>query len=269
MKKLIIVTLLLLAPSFTFAAGGSVALDHVDIDLSNKASLQRGFKYVANYCLSCHNAAYSRYSRVGADLGISQAQLESEMIFTRDEMDKRDKQGALMKVAIPSRYAKASFGVVPPDLSLLTRSRGADWVYTYLRSFYVDESRPFGVNNVAFPNVGMPHVLWELQGWQGYAEHHEEVSAEKHDGGENAHHAEAPPGEHEMPQEEGLYMIEPGELTTYEYDAVVQDIVNFMVYLSEPTQAKRKAIGVWVMAFLFVLFILAYLLKKEYWKDIH
>ncbi|MGV6816292.1 MAG: cytochrome c1 [Thiotrichales bacterium] len=269
MKKIIsILALLLLMPASSMAAGGSVPLDHVDIDLSNKASLQRGFKYVVNYCLSCHNAAYSRFSRVGEDLGIDQKLLENEMIFTRDEMDKRNKQGALMKVAIPARYAKASFGTVPPDLSLLTRSRGPDWIYTYLRSFYVDESRPFGVNNVVFPNVGMPHVLWELQGWQGYADphaHHEEAKE-----AESSAHGEAQPADAEAPvHESGLYLIKPGKLTPYEYDAVVTDIVNFMEYLSEPSQMKRKTVGIWVMLFLVVLFVLAYLLKKEYWKDIH
>lgn len=265
MKKLISITLLLLSPALTYATGSSVPVDHVDIDLSNKASLQRGFKYVTNYCLSCHNAAYSRYSRVGADLGISEKQLETEMIFTRDEIDKRNKEGALMKVAIPERYAKAAFGTVPPDLSLLARSRGADWIYTYLRSFYLDESRPFGVNNVIFPNVGMPHVLWELQGWQGYVDaHHVEAAADGHGDG---HETDADDGG--KPQESGLYQIEPGQLAPYEYDAVVTDIVNFMVYLSEPGQTKRKVIGVWVLAFLFILFMLSYLLKKEYWKDIH
>ncbi len=267
MKKLVIVTLLGLLPVLSWASSGHTQLDHIDIDLNNKASLQRGFKYFANYCFSCHGAAYSRFSRVGADLGISSDLLKQEFIFTRDEIGKRNKPGALMTVAMPHRYATSSFGTVPPDLSLVVRSRSADWVYTYLRSFYLDASRPLGVNNIVFPNVGMPHVLWELQGWQAKAEHSAAV-AETADAHEAAP-ASSEEGNQVVTHGNGLYLAVPGELSGFEYNAVVYDIVNFMTYLSEPGQQKRKLIGFWVMGFLGIFFILAYLLKKEFWKDVH
>ena len=247
MKKLIL-SVLLLAPTFGFASGGGVALDKANVDLSNTASLQRGFKYFGSYCMSCHGASYSRYNRVGRDLGITDAQLLENAIFTRDEKGEREKVGALMKVAMQPSYAKEAFGTNPPDLSVIARSRSADWLYTYLRGFYLDSSRPFGVNNTAFPDVGMPHVLWELQGWQEKQEAHGD---EHHGGGVE------------------LKLVEGGSQTPAEYDRTVRDIVGFLVYLGEPAQAARKQYGLYVLLFLFLLFIPAYFLKKEYWKDIH
>ncbi len=241
------------------AAGGGhhgVPLQKADINLDNKASLQRGFKYVVNYCLSCHAASYARFNRVGRDLGISDKQLKENLIFTSNERGEQSKVGDLMKVAIPKTYAKEAFGTVPPDLSLLTRSRGADWIYTYLKSFYRDDSRPFGVNNLVFPDVGMPHVLWELQGWQEKVTHNA--------GGE---HAEDGHGEnHETVT---LELVEPGKLTPAEYDQVARDITNFMAYLAEPVQQQRKRIGFFVLLYLALFFVVAYFLKKEYWKDVH
>jgi len=226
-------------------------LQHADINIANKASLQRGYKYVTNYCLSCHAASYSRYNRVGRDLGISDDQLKENLIFTSNERGEQSKVGDLMKVAISKTYAKEAFGTVPPDLSLLTRSRGVDWVYTYLKSFYLDESRPFGVNNLVFPDVGMPHVLWDLQGWQEKRTHVED------DG--HGH-------EHETVS---LELVEQGSKTPAEYDQIIRDITNFMAYLGEPAQQKRKTIGFIVLLFLVIFFVAAYFLKKEYWKDVH
>ncbi len=252
MKKLILIVFLL-TPLSGFANSGHIHLDAANIDPSNTASLQRGFKYFANYCLSCHSAAYSRYNRVGKDLGIPDNLLSEEIIFTRDADGEKTKPGYLMKAAITKRFAGKAFGTAPPDLSLVVRSRGADWLYTYLRGFYLDDSRPFGVNNTAFPDVGMPHVLWELQGWQ--------AKKASHEGEEEAEHG------HEGSS--ALELAEPGQQTPAEYDKTVRDIVNFMSYLAEPAKSKRQSIGVLVMLFLLVFLVLSYFLKKEYWKDIH
>ena len=228
------------------AAGGTgVHLDHAAIDISNKASLQRGAKYYVNYCLSCHSAKYSRYKRVGDDLDLTTLQVEDNFIFTDNKV--RDH----MVVALRVRDANTWFGTMPPDLSLIARAKGADWVYTYLRTFYLDETRPMGVNNLVLPNASMPHVLWELQGWQK---------------------AVYKPGETDAagtPILDRLELVEPGKLTPEEFDKAVLDLVNFLVYLSEPAQLKRQQIGLWVLAFLLLFFIVAYLLKKEFWKDVH
>ncbi len=254
MKKRILSTLvlafgLLFVSSSLYAAGGSnIPLDSADIDLSNKESLQRGLKYYVSYCLSCHSANYSRYNRVARDLGITDAQMVENIIFTRDEREEMDKVGSLMKIAMRPLYGREAFGTHPPDLTVISRSHGADWLYTYLRSFYVDSSRPFGANNTTFPGVGMPHVLWELQGWQ----EKKEVFDEKG---------------HSVGTE--LIIVRPGSESPAEFDQTVRDIVNFLVYLGEPAQEVRKQIGLYVLLFLFILFIPAYYLKKEYWKDIH
>ena len=166
MRKLITALLLAVAPSLVLAGGGGIQLDHADIDVSNKEAIQRGAKTFVNYCLSCHSAAYMRYNRLGADAGISDQQLKDNLIFTRDKKGEQTKVGALMTIAMTEDYAKEAFGTKIPDLTVTSRSRGADWLYTYLRTFYVEAGRPTGHNNKAFPDVGMPNVLWELQGVQ-------------------------------------------------------------------------------------------------------
>ncbi len=244
MKRLIILSFLLLASPVSVLASGGAHLEKADVDLSNKASLQRGFKYFNNYCSGCHSTALSRYSRVGADLGIPDDVLKSEVIFSRDERGEPDKVGVYMKAAMKEIDASEAFGKAPPDLSVVARSRGADWIYTYLRSFYLDPSRPLGVNNVVFPNVGMPHVLWQLQGWQVKKESDEHGAAE-------------------------LSMVSPGSVPPVQYDQIVRDITNFLTYMAEPARDSRQKIGIFVMLFLFVFFVSAYFLKKEYWKDVH
>lgn len=245
MKKLLL-SLLLLVPVSSFAAGGNIHLESADIDPDNKASLQRGFKYFMNYCFSCHGASYSRYNRVGADLGITDQQMKDNIIVTRDAKGDQTKVGSLMEVAMTNEYGKEAFGTKVPDLSVISRARGADWIYTYLKGFYLDPSRPYGVNNTAFPDVGMPHVLWDLQGWQ-----------EKVDHGKDHHGA---------PE---LKLVSPGSQSAAEYDQTVRDITNFLVYLGEPAAQTRKSIGVFVLLFLLILLVPSYLMKKEYWKDIH
>ena len=243
MKHWIFGLMLLLGPlGGAWASGVGVHLDKAPVDVSNTPSLQRGAKYFVNYCLSCHSAQYSRFLRVGTDLGLSPELVEKYLIFTDAKV--RDH----MKAVMTPSDAKEWFGAAPPDLTLMARAKGPDYVYTYLRSFYLDDSRPFGVNNLVLHNASMPHVLWRLQGWQipEYEEEHGHTTIK------------------------GLTPVKgSGLLTPEEYDAVVADLVNFMAYLSEPAQLERKKIGIWVLLYLAVLGVLAYLLKKEYWKDVH
>ncbi len=251
MKRLILTGLMLLAAPVSLLASGGMHLDKADIDLSNKASLQRGFKYFTNYCYGCHSLSLTRYSRIGEDLDIPKDILQSEVIFARDEKGEPVKVGNYMKTAMRKSYGDQAFGKAPPDLSVVARARGSDWIYTYLRSFYLDPSRPFGVNNTAFDNVGMPHVLWELQGWQV-------LKKSEHEHGEGNHGG---PGK--------LELAVPGSVSPVEYDQVVRDITNFLTYMAEPVREKRLTTGIFVMLFLFVFFVAAYFLKKEYWKDVH
>lgn len=242
----------LCAPGFALAAGGGdIELDDADIDLGNKASLQRGVKYYVNYCMGCHSLEYSRYNRVAADLGIPEDLVQENLIFTRDRKGELSKVGEKMTIAMDTSDAAEWFGAAPPDLTLIARVDGPDFLYTYLRTFYLDPSRPLGVNNLAFPNVGMPHVLWPLQGWQKKV-----VETEVDEDGH----------EHEV---ERLEIVQAGTLTPAEYDQVVRDIVAFLTYVAEPAQLDRYRLGVWVLLFLAVFFVFAYYLKKEYWKDVH
>ncbi|WP_057956410.1 cytochrome c1 [endosymbiont of Ridgeia piscesae] len=229
-----------------FASGGGVHLDDADIDLSDEASLQRGAKYFVNYCLSCHSAKFQRYNRMARDLGLTEEEVKQNLMFTTDKI------GNTMTIAMPQEQAEAWFGTAPPDLSVIARARGVDWLYTYFRSFYVDESRPFGVNNIVFPDVGMPHVLWELQGPQ------KAVFRTEQDAAGNETHVF-----------DKFEQIAPGKLSPGEYDDVARDLTAFLSYVGEPIQMKRKSMGIWVLLFIAAFFVLAYMLKKEYWKDVH
>lgn len=246
--KKMLFTLLLVATG-AFAAGDEVKLDRVPSDEHNLISLQRGAQVFVNYCLNCHNANYMRYNRL-QDLGLSEQQIRDNLILTNAKV------GDLMKIAMEPKESKAWFGTSPPDLTVIARSRsshagsGADWLYTYLRSFYRDPNRPTGWNNVVYPNVAMPHVLWELQGEQMLKE-------------------EKAPGPGYMKTEHKLVVGKPGTMTSIEYDQVVADLVNYMSYMAEPARHDRKTIGIYALMFLGVMFIFAYLLKKAYWKDIH
>jgi len=237
-------------------AGHGAALQSANINLDDKDSLQRGAKYFVNYCMGCHSLKFSRYNRVAKDIGLNSdagftddqvaSFLKENLIFTRDEDGKLVKTGSLMTNAYSPKAAAEAFGTSVPDLSLVGRSRGADWIYSYLKGFYLDDSRPMGVNNTVFPKVGMPHVLADLQGYQ-VLEHSEG-------------------GEHETPK---LVLAKPGKLSAGEYDRVVRDLTGFLTYVSEPAQLSRKMWGVLTLLFLIVLFGFAYALSKEYWKDIH
>lgn len=243
MKKLILVIFTVL-PTLVFAAGGNVKLDHGHYDQTDKASLQRGAQLFMNYCFGCHQMQYQRYQRTFNDLGIPEKMGMENLMFTGEKV------GEHKKNAMPVKDAAKWFGAPPPDLTLVARVRTPDWVYTYLRSFYADESRPFGVNNTVFPEVGMPHVLQDLQGSPVKATEKRMVDGAMVD----------------MPV--GIRAT-GGKLSAEEYDMAIQDLVNFLVYTGEPMILQREGIGRWVIAFLIVFTLFAYLLKKEYWRDIH
>ncbi len=221
-------------------------LAHVNVDLGDTASLQRGARLFVNYCVSCHSAAYMRYNRIAADLGIPEEMIESSLMFTSDKV------GDPMVAAMRSQDAESWFGVPPPDLSVIARSRGADWLYTFLTSFYLDDSRPTGVNNVVFPDTAMPHVLGELQGFQRAIYHEEEtVHGDK------------------VQRIVGLEPAIAGQESVREFRRSARDLVNFLTYVGEPARLVRYKVGAWVIAFLVLFACAAYLLKKEYWRDVH
>jgi ubiquinol-cytochrome c reductase cytochrome c1 subunit len=242
MKK--ILALLALLPALGFAATGHVQLDRAPINLHDKLSLQRGAQVFVNHCLNCHSATAMRYTRLG-DLGLTEAQIKENLLFTGEKV------GEPMTAAMPPAVAKAAFAVVPPDLSLVGRSRGSDWLYTYLRSFYRDPASKSGWNNAIFPNVAMPHVLWEYQGDQVL------VVTEKMD-----------PISGDMKVTRRLVIDRPGKLSALDYDRQVADLVNYLTYMAEPAQTDRKQWGVLVLFFLAGFFVLALMLKNEYWKDV-
>jgi ubiquinol-cytochrome c reductase cytochrome c1 subunit len=215
-------------------------------DITNMASLQRGARNFVNYCMGCHSARYVRYGRLGKDLGLSEQQVIDNLMFTGERIHDT------MKISMRPEDAARWFGTTPPDLSLIARSRGPDYIYSFLKSFYLDPSRPTGVNNRVMPQTAMPHVLWELQGLQ------EAV----YDGESDAEHAVV----HKRFKE--FRTVQPGTMTPKEYDDFVRDTVNFLAYIGEPMQLERRSIGFRVLAFLLVFFLFAYFLKKEYWKDV-
>jgi len=250
-RKLIVAAVACLLPVFAQAAGGGY-LETVHIQPSNKASLQRGSRTYVNYCIGCHSLNYLRYNRMANDLGLPADIVEENLIFTSDENGEHHKVTDMMHSAMTTEYGKGAFGAAPPDLSLIARSRGVDWLYTYLKTFYVDESRTgTGHNNLAFPDVGMPNVMWELQGLQ------RPIYTEADDGHESTHKVF-----------EGFEQVTEGTLSAAEYDKVVRDLVNFLHYAAEPGRAQRISMGIWVMLFLFVFTAGAYVLKKEWWRDV-
>lgn len=236
MKNKILLVLALLLPLMAIANEG-VKLDRAPIDPNNQASLQRGAKTFVNYCLNCHSAAYMRYNRL-QDIGLTDEQIKSNLMFAGEKV------GDTMTVSMPKADAKVWFGVTPPDLSVEARARGADWLYSYLRGFYRDDTRPTGWNNVVYDKVAMPHVLWSLQGEQIL----------KIDEKTDTHH---------------LVLEKQGTMTPAEYDATIADLVNYLVFMAEPFKERDKNLGLLVLAFLGLMFVLAYYLKKEFWKDIH
>jgi len=221
-----------------FAAGGG-ALEYANVNIRDTAATQRGARLFVNYCLSCHSASYMRYNRIAEDLGLDEDLVMENLVFADAKI------GDTMDVAMRADDAEAWLGKAPPDLSVISRSRGADWLYTYLLTFYQDETGSW--NNRALPNASMPHVMWQQQGIQ------KPVYA-THDGEEVIDH---------------LVLAEPGLMTPEEYQDSVRDLVTFMEYLGEPAKVKRKNTGVWVLLFLALFALIAYALKAEYWRDVH
>jgi ubiquinol-cytochrome c reductase cytochrome c1 subunit len=236
--------LLLPAASVSVSAAGGGALEHSGVNVNDTASLQRGAKWYANYCLSCHSISYMRYNRLADDLDLSEDMVMQNLVFSNAKF------GETMDIAMDPEQAKKWFGKTPPDLSLIGRSRGADWLYAYLRGFYQDETG--GWNNTHLPNASMPHVLWRLQGIQTpmYRQETDEAGYT-----------------HEVIDH--FVVTTPGTQSAEEYDETARDIAAFLTYAGEPAQLKRKGIGVWVVIFLAFFTFIAYLLKAEYWRDVH
>jgi ubiquinol-cytochrome c reductase cytochrome c1 subunit len=276
MKRLLAFFLVL--PGLALASAGGIKLDTAPVDLNNLPSLQRGAQVFVNYCLNCHSASYMRYNRL-SDLGLTEQQIKDNLMFAADKV------GETMNVAMRMSDAKVWFGAPPPDLTVIARSRGPDWLYTYLRTFYRDADRVTGWNNLAFPSVGMPHALYELQGVRPLVI--EEVAELKDDGGKSTgafskrittydssgvrsdkleklagsnHHAST-----------SFAWGEPAnaKVTPAQYDQLVGDLVNYLVYMGEPAANKRLQVGIYVMLFLIVLIVVTRLLKQAYWKDLH
>jgi ubiquinol-cytochrome c reductase cytochrome c1 subunit len=252
MKKLIlglITALCLMAGAHASSAGG-VAWDKAPVDTSDMPSLQNGAKLFVNYCLNCHSAAYMRYNRL-QDIGFTTEQIKDNLLFATDKV------GDTMKAAIDPKQAKEWFGANPPDLSVIARSRavpgqgsGADYLYTYLRSYYSDDTKATGWNNRVFPSVGMPHVLWELQGKRRPIIDHE------------VEHG------HEVEIFKGWEQLTPGSMTPLQYDRAVGDLVNYLQWMGEPAQNTRVRVGVWVLIFLLVLTVFTWRLNAAFWKDV-
>ena len=250
MKKFILALTTFLALSgAAHAASGGLAWDKAPVNTSDTASLQHGAKLFVNYCLNCHSAAYMRYNRL-QDIGFTTEQIKDNLLFTTEKV------GEVMKSAIDPKQAKEWFGANPPDLTVIARSRaghggtGADYLYTFLRTFYPDETKATGWNNLVFPSVGMPHVLWELQGqrrpvYETHKEHGHDVQTFK-----------------------GWEQVAPGALTPLQYDQAVGDLVNFLQWMGEPAQNTRVRVGVWVLLFLLGFTIITWRLNAAYWKDV-
>jgi ubiquinol-cytochrome c reductase cytochrome c1 subunit len=234
----------MLAGTAAQAAEGAAELMRAGNDIHNAASLQRGARNFMNYCSGCHSAQFVRYNRIAADLQIPEAELKANLMFTGE------RPFDTIKTSMHAEDARRWFGNVPPDLSLIARSRGTDYVYTFLKTFYADPTKSTGVNNLALPGTAMPHVLAPLQGLQVA-----EFEAVQHGGTT-------------LQQFRQFQLAQPGTLTPAQYEEFVRDTVNFLDYIGEPVQAKRQRMGVWVMLFLLLFTVLAWLLKKEYWKDV-
>ncbi|WP_454723372.1 MULTISPECIES: cytochrome c1 [Cupriavidus] len=246
MKKLLSILALAgacFAAAPAMASEGGYPLEPAPVQTSDLSSLQRGAKLFVNYCLNCHGASMMRYNRL-KDIGLTDDQIRENLLFSGDKV------GDVMTIAMQPKEAKAFFGATPPDLSVIARARGDDWLYTYLRTFYRDDNRATGWNNLVFPSVGMPHVLWELQGQRAA----KFVESEEH--GEKVH------------KFAGFEQITPGKMSTLEYDQAVSDLVSYLDWMAEPAQNQRKRLGVWVLLFLGMFTIFAWRLNAAFWKDI-
>lgn len=250
MKKFLIAVSVVLGMALpAFASTDGIPWDKAPNKLNDLSALQNGAKIFVNYCLNCHAAAYMRFNRL-KDIGLTEKQIKDNLLFTTDKV------GDTMKISMDAKQGKDWFGGNPPDLTLIARSRsgsggtGADFIYTYLRTYYRDDSKATGWNNLAYPNVGMPHVLWELQGQRRPV--FEDV--EQHG--------------HTTQTLKGWEQVSPGKMTAREYDEAMGDLVNYLQWMAEPNQNSRVQIGVWVMLFLLIFMVIAWRLNASYWKDI-
>jgi ubiquinol-cytochrome c reductase cytochrome c1 subunit len=250
LKKLI--AALALVPALALASEGTFTLEHAPDRSNNLPALQNGAKLFVNYCLNCHAASAMRYNRM-RDIGLSEDQIRDNLLFAGDKV------GDLMKVSLSVKDGKEWFGAAPPDLSVIARAKaseagsGADWIYTYLRTYYKDDTRPTGWNNMVFPNVGMPHALWELQGIRN-AKFVEEK--DPHEAGKTVH------------KFAGFEQVKPGKMNAQEYDAAVADLVAYLQWMGEPVQNTRKRLGVVVLLFLALFAFFAWRLNASYWKEV-
>jgi ubiquinol-cytochrome c reductase cytochrome c1 subunit len=250
MKKLILALMMALGlVTGAQAAGGGLAWDKAPNKSNDMAALQNGAKLFVNYCLNCHSAAFMRFNRL-QDIGLTEQQIKNNLLFTTDKV------GETMKAAIDSKQAKDWFGANPPDLTVIARSRsgaggtGAVYLYTYMRTFYRDETKETGWNNLAFPNIAMPHVLWELQGER------KPVYFEKEEQG------------HKVSILKGWQQVTPGSMTPLQYDEAIGDLVGYLQWMGEPAQNTRVRVGVWVLLFLLCLSFVAWRLNAAFWKDV-
>jgi len=255
MKKQLFALLFALVPLTAMAAGGASVPYHMTPDLEDKASLQRGMQLYTNYCMGCHSLEHQRFARAAEDLNMPQDLVEENLIFSSD-LAFNDQ----MHIAMDRGDAEAWFGAPPPDLTLEARLRGTDWIYSYLLSFYKDTSTGTGVNNTVFPLVAMPNVLEPLQGVQ------EMVCAETDRPVEGA---ELDPLTGKYQSCETLQVTQPGQLEPEEFEAAVYDLTNFLAYVGEPSKLQAQAVAPKVLIFIFIFGVIAYLLKREYWRDIH
>ncbi len=248
-KKLI--AILALLPGLAFASGGGHPLDKAP-ERPSLTSLQNGAKLFVNYCLNCHAASSMRYNRL-KDIGLTEEQIKSNLLFSQEKV------GEMMTTALRPSDAKEWFGVVPPDLSVIARAKastagtGSDYLYTYLRTFYQDETRPTGWNNLVVPNVAMPHVMWQQQGVRTIKMVEEK---DPHDASKTVH------------KFDGYNQVSPGSMTPLQFDEATADLVAFLGWMAEPAQGTRKRLGVWVLLFMSVFVLLAWLLSKSYWKEV-
>ncbi|NVK20988.1 MAG: cytochrome c1 [Kangiellaceae bacterium] len=280
MKKLI-KAILLLVPVAAFAAGGGATYpnEHANIDYSDKGSLQNGAKLYINYCAGCHSMEYVRYSRIAKDLGLTEEQTMNNLVMGDAKF------GDTLKKSMNGTLAKKWFGVDPLDLTLVARVRGNDWVFNYLNAFYADPARPFGVNNTVFPDVGMPHILADLQGLQAKSDElisiEEQISSAKDVLSDKNSSAEARAKANdaihdaevamkELAANGGMFVqVQEGLMKPDEYKENMRDLTAFLAYTSNPVKMESKSIGIWAIIFLLILLVFAYFLKKEFWKDIH
>ena len=232
----------LLAGGLAFAAGGGVELEPANNEISNVASLQRGARNFMNYCAGCHSAEYVRYNSVARDLGLTEDQVVENLMFNAE------KTFETIRASMPEDAAARWFGQPPPDMSLMARARGTDYIYNFLKGFYLDPASPTGVDNVHLPGTSMPHVLWELQGYQ---------RAVFDETGEGA-----------APEFSHFEAATEGSMSPEDYNAFVRDTVNFLEYISEPVRSTRRVLGVWVLMYLVVFLIIATMLKNQIWKEV-